>query len=60
MGAGIEKPSSRIRVVIASCVESQSGSPVTRELKHNKTKDETRVDELKARATSVPLHPTLV
>jgi len=59
MKYGYVKPSSDKNVVIASCAKSQSGSPVTSEADYHKTVDETRVDEIKARVASVPLHLTL-
>jgi hypothetical protein len=59
MQYGYVKPSSGKLVAIAICAKSQSGSPVTREAEYQKTKDETRVDEIKARAASVPLRLTL-
>jgi hypothetical protein len=52
-----KKPSSGISLVTAF-VKKPSVSPATRGAEYHKMKDETRMEKIKARATSVQLHLT--
>jgi len=58
MKHGYMKTSSDVYVVISSCSKSQSGSPA-HEAEYHKIKDETRIDEIEARAAIVRSHLTM-
>jgi hypothetical protein len=59
MKYGYVKLSSDKPVVIASSIRIQSDPSVTHETGYHDTKDETHLDEIKARVALVPLHLTL-
>jgi hypothetical protein len=59
MKYGYREPSNDKLVVIASCIRTQPASPAIGEAEYRRMKEKTRVNEIKARAASVPLHQTL-